>query len=137
MKIKNILLAIISVASTIVHAESICSETQMEDLVKAGTPAFSNDAFTGQIKSNKVIVVGEIHFFTDLKPRLDLIKEYKRLAGANACVAFELAARPVGTEVSLATLKSGIDGLKANEEFKKRPGSFRGEPPLCRQFSHA
>ncbi|MBK9323732.1 MAG: hypothetical protein IPM97_12455 [Bdellovibrionaceae bacterium] len=39
MKIKNILLAIISVASTIVHAESICSETQMEDLVKSSSTA--------------------------------------------------------------------------------------------------
>lgn len=118
---RSVIFIFLALVATTAYAESICSQAQMENLVKVGTPAFANDVLTSQIQSNKVFVVGEIHFYTDLKPRLDLISEYRRLAGTNACVAFELAARPVGTEVSLATLKSGIESLEANEEFKKVP----------------
>ncbi len=67
----------------------------------------SNTSFLSSVKDSNVVIAGEMHLYTDLKARLELIKTFRKMKGSKACVAFELPKKQEGTEAFLAGLKKG------------------------------
>ncbi|MGZ3770768.1 MAG: hypothetical protein ACXVCP_19595 [Bdellovibrio sp.] len=74
-------------------SQSICSmdQSSLNDILNNSEIAFSrNSLLERSIADNTVTIAGEMHLYTDLNGRLDLIRLFQKLKGATACVAFEL-----------------------------------------------
>ena len=91
------------------QSESICSENS-EKVAKVITTASSitqkDSVFGESVKSADVIVAGEIHLYTDLAGRLDLIRAFSDQHDRKGCLAFEWPARPDGLDGTLRDLKA-------------------------------
>lgn len=102
-------------------AQSICSASNLELLVTSGLPAFVENEFTHQIENSKVVVVGEIHFYTELNPRLDTIKQFNALAYGKKCVAYEWAVQDYDFIEFLDRISKFISSLKDGSFQKSNP----------------
>lgn len=103
-------------------AQSICSDSNLRSLVSSGIPAFSKNELTDRIENSKVTVVGEIHFYTDLNPRLDVIRQFNNFGRGKKCVAYEFA-NVEGHDFSdfMSRIKTKLEGLKDGSIQKQFP----------------
>lgn len=124
MKKINVFLLFLALSSTsLASAQTICSDANLANLVNTGNHAFSENELTNSLKNSEIIIAGEIHFYTDLKPRLDLIKHFQKTAVGKKCVAYEFAAR----EYDFIEF---MDRIKKNIEATKDPNFFAANPQI-------
>ncbi len=99
----------------------ICEDPNIGQLVADGSPGFSQKLFKETVSSAKILIAGEVHFYTDLKPRLDLINNYNMHQAGKKCVAFEFAFRNHGFEETLGKIKARITAMKSIEFITAHP----------------
>lgn len=90
------------------EAESICSidQSKLSEVFARSTEALKiGNSFSLALKSNDVVIAGEIHLYTDLEGRLELIRTFRKNEGSKACVAFEWPSRPGGLAEILRKLQ--------------------------------
>lgn len=102
-------------------AQAICSSSNLSSLVRSGTPAFIENEFTQQIQASKITVVGEIHFYTELNPRLEIIRQFNALKPGKKCVAYEWAAQEYDFIEFLNRFNKLISALKDGSFKKSNP----------------
>lgn len=120
MKLWIVLLLIVGCGANS-FAQSICSASNLELLVTSGMPAFAKNEFTHQLANSKVVVAGEIHFYTELKSRLDTIKQFNALAYGKKCIAYEWAVQDYDFIEFLNRISILISSLKDGSFQKSNP----------------
>lgn len=71
--------------------ESSSARKQIENLAKRPDTLLTDKILMQTLKNYHLILAGETHFYTSTSSMQDLIVRFKRIKGANACVAFEFA----------------------------------------------
>lgn len=102
-------------------AQSICSDPNVPTLVNTGLHAFSDNEFTKSIETSAVNIVGEIHFFTELQARLELIKKFNSIAKGKKCVAYEWAKKEYDFIEFMNRIKQSINGIKESAFAAENP----------------
>lgn len=120
MKVYILLILLIGFNS---FAQTICSDANLPTLTDAGLNAFSENEFTKSFQGSSITVIGEIHFYTDLKPRLDFIQQWKQKALGKKCVAYEWAKKEYDFVEFMNRIKKNIDAIKG-------PAYAAGNPQL-------
>lgn len=87
---------------------SICSvdPTAVRQVINRSKTAYKAGAFDKILQNNDIALVGEIHLYTDLKSRLEIIRKFHQAKGSNACVAFEWPRSEAGLSGILDTFKA-------------------------------
>lgn len=71
-------------------------------------------AFKDSVADADVLIVGEMHLFTDLNARQDMISFFKEIKGLESCVAFEMPKRNESYTAFLDELKNEAQSYRKN-----------------------
>lgn len=92
--------------------QSICTvdQSKLSEILKdSDQTGLSPSRLEKTIAASKVIVVGEIHLYTDLQGRLELIRAFRKIKGPGACIGFEWPKRRGGLNEIIRMLQKMSD----------------------------
>lgn len=98
---------------------SVCSlkKGEFEQIFKnKGVPLQKSSALADSVKDSQVVIAGEVHQFTDLKVRQDIINKFTELKGKGSCVVFELPETKQGLDSFMDTLKKAEKQTRATAQ---------------------
>jgi hypothetical protein len=88
--------------------ESVCTidEKIVTQTFNGSQESYKKGLFSQAIAESDVVLVGEIHLYSDIQSRLEIIRKFKQAKGPGACVAFEWPKQPNGLKGTLELFRN-------------------------------